>query len=317
MDKEKRKELRAMVRTMYDYQDMRLRTAGRLRLNASDMIVDETNMDDAEIIEKDYDTLEYVKVATSQVEKKLLKEIHSMIKDENIYKKFFKKVRGCGPLMSAVCLAEFDIVEAETVSKMWQFAGLNPGMVQGKKIVKITKDTDMSKIIREYENKKGEKCGIIKVDEMVRADRKNPGFVLPFNAWLRTKLCGVLAGSIIKSSVRWIDIPADEYVESPYTRIKEKKFQKATVKSEYAKLYLEYKFRLEHEENEVMHCGKMVPWKDVTPGHRDNAAKRYMIKMFLKDLYAAWRQVEGLPVRAPYQEEYLGHVHEERVTSGK
>ena len=51
-------------------------------------------------------------------------------------------------------------------------------------------------------------------------------------------------------------------------------------------------------------------WKDETKGHRDNAARRYMIKMFLKDLYVVWRTVEGLPVRAPYQEEYLGHKHE-------
>lgn len=58
-----------------------------------------------------------------------------------------------------------------------------------------------------------------------------------------------------------------------------------------------------------MHCGKETPWKDVTPGHRDKAAKRYMIKMFIKDLYVIWRTIEGLPVREPYQVEYLGHTH--------
>lgn len=44
-------------------------------------------------------------------------------------------------------------------------------------------------------------------------------------------------------------------------------------------------------------------------GHRHNAAIRYMIKMFLRDLYVAWRTLEGLPVREPYQEEYLGKRH--------
>jgi hypothetical protein len=34
-----------------------------------------------------------------------------------------------------------------------------------------------------------------------------------------------------------------------------------------------------------------------------------MIKMFVKDLYVAWRTIEGLEVRKPYQEEYLGKVH--------
>jgi hypothetical protein len=34
-----------------------------------------------------------------------------------------------------------------------------------------------------------------------------------------------------------------------------------------------------------------------------------MIKQFLKDLYVHWRTLEGLPVRQPYAEEYLGKVH--------
>jgi hypothetical protein len=73
--------------------------------------------------------------------------------------------------------------------------------------------------------------------------------------------------------------------------------------------YYPYKMRLEQSHGEVLHVGKEKPWKDVTKGHRDRAAKRYMVKMFIKDLYAAWREIEGLPVRKPYQEEYLGHVH--------
>jgi len=34
-----------------------------------------------------------------------------------------------------------------------------------------------------------------------------------------------------------------------------------------------------------------------------------MVKMFLKDLYVAWRELEGLEIRRPYEEEYLGRVH--------
>lgn len=315
MNIEKRKELRAMVRTMYDYQDMRLRTAGRLRLNSMDETVDEENMDDAEISEKDYDTVEYVKKATSHIEKRLAKEIECMIKNEPVYIEFFKNVRGCGPLMSAACLSEFDIHRADTVSKMWQFAGLNGNTVRGKQIVKITKKTDMTQIIREYENKNGEKCGIVLTDEMVRGDKKTAGFVAPYNSWLRTKLLGVLAGGMIKASIRWVDIPEDEYTESAFTRIKDGKFQKANALDKYTREYIEYKYRLSKEESKVMHCGMMTSWKDVTPGHRDHAAKRKMIKSFIQDLYDAWRKLEGLKVREPYQQEYLGHVH--KIASGE
>lgn len=285
MQEQDRKELRAMVRTMYDYQDMRLRTASRLRLNKDDLTVDIEHMDDAEISEKDYDTVEFVKIATSKIEKRLAKDIEKILKKEPVYNEFFKKVRGCGPLMSAACLSEFDVYKSETVSKMWQFAGLNSGEVRGKKIIKITKKTDMSQIIREYENQKGEKCGITLTGELVRGDKKTPGFVAPFNSWLRTKLIGVLAGGMIKA-------------------------QNGDTGLNYAlDYYYPYKTRLEQSEKEVMHKGEMTPWKDVSKGHRDNAAKRYMIKMFIKDLYVAWRTLEGLEVRAPYQEEYLGHKH--------
>jgi hypothetical protein len=36
--------------------------------------------------------------------------------------------------------------------------------------------------------------------------------------------------------------------------------------------------------------------KGASDDHRHNAAKRYMVKMFLIDLYKQWREIEGLPV---------------------
>ena len=44
-------------------------------------------------------------------------------------------------------------------------------------------------------------------------------------------------------------------------------------------------------------------------GHRHNAAMRYMVKMFLLELWTTWRQLEGLPVTEPYSEAVLGRVH--------
>ena len=106
------------------------------------------------------------------------------------------------------------------------------------------------------------------------------GYVAPFNQKLRTALVGVLADGFIKQQNFYC-----------------------------MEFYYPYKQRLEQEENTIIHIGKETAWKDVSKGHRDRAAKRYMIKMFLKDLYVAWRTIEGLPVREPYQFEYLGHKH--------
>jgi hypothetical protein len=283
MNKNTKMKLKTMVRTMYDYQDMRLRVDGRLRLKADGTGQDEKNMDDPIISEVDYEIINKVKEDTSSVEKYLMKEIEKIVKGTEIWKTFFEHVKGCGPLMAAVMLSEFDIEKATTVSKMWQFAGLNPGQVRGKKIIKITKKTNLDNydVVRKYENKKGEKCALVVTDELIRGEKLTSGFLSPYNQWLRTKLCGVLAGSFLKS------------------------------KSEYAlDFYYPYKERLENEENCI--AGTDKKWKDESKGHRDNAAKRYTVKKFLIDLYVAWRECEGLSVRVPYAEEYLGKKHEDQ-----
>jgi len=44
--------------------------------------------------------------------------------------------------------------------------------------------------------------------------------------------------------------------------------------------------------------------------HRHKDAIRYAVKMWIETwLYPTWRKFEGLPVREPYREEYLGKKH--------
>jgi len=93
---------------------------------------------------------------------------------------------------------------------------------------------------------------------------------ITFNPFLKTKLIGVLASSFLRAK-----------------------------DNEYARLYYEYKNRLENHPNHT----------EKSKGHRHNMAMRYMIKRFLCDLYVAWRTMEGLPVEKEYGEAKLGHVH--------
>ena len=95
---------------------------------------------------------------------------------------------------------------------------------------------------------------------------------ITFNPFLKTKLVGVLGSSFIKQS-------PDKCV--------------------YRKIYDDYKHRLEN----------MDAHKEKSKGHRHNMAVRYMVKMFLIDLYNAWRPLEGLPVAPTYSEAKLGKVH--------
>jgi hypothetical protein len=109
-----------------------------------------------------------------------------------------------------------------------------------------------------------------------------------FNPFLRTKMLGVLAGSFLRSGSPW--------------RVH----------------YDNYKHRLETDPARIKVA--LVEWKkrkktgeDMrnlwAPGRINNAAKRYMIKMFLAELWATWRRIEGLPVTPAYQEAKLGHKH--------
>ncbi len=111
---------------------------------------------------------------------------------------------------------------------------------------------------------------LVKVSYVNRDGEEAERNSITFNPFLKTKLIGVLAPSFIKLS-------------NPI----------------YAPIYRGYKHRL---ESNPAHQEK-------SKGHRDNMAKRYMIKMFLIDLYKAWRGIEGLPVTPPYHEGKLGIFH--------
>lgn len=73
-------------------------------------------------------------------------------------------------------------------------------------------------------------------------------------------------------------------------------------KGHYADIYNDYKNRL-YNRSDIDKEKK--GWK----GHIHNMALRYMVKMFLIDLYNEWRAQEGLPVAKPYHEVKLGKVH--------
>ena len=134
-----------------------------------------------------------------------------------------------------------------------------------------------------------------------------------------------MADCFIKSGLGWTPITEAEYEALPERSRgrRDKEVKGKTVKNcpcrksitnPYVQVYDDYKHRLEHSQNithEMVKGGKVneLAWKDAKKSHIHRAAIRKMVKAFLQDLYAAWRPLEGLDVRVPYQEEYLGHKH--------
>lgn len=81
----------------------------------------------------------------------------------------------------------------------------------------------------------------------------------------------------------------------------------------YKEIYDGYKARLkamppiaEQVPSEGRPLISTVDWAATTDGHRHAAAMRYMIKMFLQDLWREWRTLDGLPVVDPYPQGKLG-----------
>ena len=162
---------------------------------------------------------------------------------------FFKDIKGCGPLMSAVCIAYLDPYKARWPSSFWRYCGLDVVHDEEGSHGRSRRDAYMMTYID---------------DDGAEKERRTFGF----NPVVKTKLVGVLGTS----------------------------FLRAGKEAQYAKIYYEYKNRLENRSD----CQELRP----IVIHR--RAIRYAVKMFLRDLWYVWRTIEGLPTGEPYEVAKLG-----------
>ena len=254
---EQMESLRIFTRCFYDYQEERTALDGQLGM---------TKDGEAKKGRPDRDPGMLVILLKRRdsilaLEHEMELEVGRLIRKHPLWIDFLRDVKGVGEMMTAVIITQFNIYIATTVSKMWQFSGMNPGQVHGK-----------------VWKKKGGERTLVATEDMIRGDKKAKGFVCPFNSFLKAKMLGVLGSSFLKSN-------------SPYRRY-----------------YDDMKHRLESSDWGTASKNPTDP-KRPKAGHQHKAANRYMVKCFLRDLYVAWRTLEGLEVRPSYQEEYLNKKH--------
>jgi YD repeat-containing protein len=129
---------------------------------------------------------------------------------------------------------------------------------------------------------------LIEVSYLDKEGNKRTKMGLTYNPFLKTKLSKVLTTSFLRSGSRWRQV------------------------------YDGYKHRLETDP--AREKLTVIAWKkrkkageDIkklwTPGRIHNASMRYMLKMFLLELWTKWRTIEGLPVVGSYHEVVMGHKH--------
>lgn len=181
------------------------------------------------------------------------------------------RFRGLGPTMAAVILSEVDINRCNTISALWRYAGLAPI--------------------------KGHRCSVCK-DTVVKRG-KDKKFVHEFE---RKKVCKAkLTSRIVYEStkserpVKGQKLAYNRFLKTKMVGVLAGCLLKAN--SPYREYYDNYKHRLI--------SGK----RGRDDGHRHQMSMRYMVKMLLLDIWKDWRELEGLPVRNLYQEEYLDHQH--------
>jgi len=228
-------------------------------------------LDHSGLIASPYDLVmveSYVRLEES--EERLARELGALVAQHPLWTSFLSDVRGVGPILGAVILAELDPYRARTVSSFWASAGLDVVLVadeagtcerDGVRYRGEGRSRRAEHLVkRTYTNKKGEE-----------AERNS----ITFNPLLKTKLTGVLGPSFLRAGGR------------------------------YAGVYRDYKHRLESRPD-IGIAADEAGTPGATKLHRHAMAIRYAVKQFLADLWTHWRQLEGLPLTDPYHVAKLG-----------
>jgi len=192
------------------------------------------------------------------------------LEDVPIYVAWLDQQKGVGPAMGGVLVTYFNVHKAIYPSQFWAFAGLDVGP-DNKGRCRIASHL----VERQYTAKDG-------------STKKKMSTT--FDPWLQSKMLGVFGQSLLRAG------------------------------SPYKKCYDDYKHRISTDPARVM--GTLLDKKNLYAAGRKEeadaiwhkwrihrAASRYMVKMFIKDFWKAWRELEGLPIVPSYHEAVMGHRH--------
>lgn len=173
-------EVRTILRTIDDFQETRKRTDNRLKKKADGTSQKDAKENAPDVTEDSIIDNKALSASARAIEEELTKRLESVIKKTPEWKLYFKDIKGIGPKLASILIAEINPYKAETVSKMWQYAGLNPANVFGKK--------------------KDKEGNIITTTDLVRGDRPTAGYVLPYNKYLKMCVLGKIGSQLLKNN---------------------------------------------------------------------------------------------------------------------
>ena len=265
----------------------------------------------------------------------MTKTLDTYVKAHPMWDNFFKDIKGCGTLMSAVCIAYLDPFKARHVSSFYRYAGLDTVQSvdkQGNRLWLATEDGN--RVVREkvrytyvadgseYTGKviegapdadgmctwtttTGElldgapvfKDGFPVYEGVNEGDADYVGEVVPLEHGRRKGDTEMFEYTDSQGEVKLKKgITYNPILKTKLMGVLTGCLMKAQDPT-YSVIYYDYKKRLDLSE---YHKGK-------TAAHKNMMAQRYMIKQFLRNMWTTWRTLEGLPVDNPYEVEKLGH----------
>jgi hypothetical protein len=123
MNESQLNSIKILTRSYYDYQRERTALDGRIGRKKNGEIKKGIPERDDEFLVQLMARREFIYTFETDLEKQVATIIHNT----ELWKVYLQEVKGCGEMMAAVIMSEFDIVKWENVSKGWSFAGLAPG----------------------------------------------------------------------------------------------------------------------------------------------------------------------------------------------
>lgn len=275
-------------------------------------------------------------------EEESIKVLDKYVKSHPLWEAFFEPIKGCGTLMSAVCIAYLDPYKAKYPSSFFRYCGLDT--VQDKDengnelyLKKINGVVTPQKVRHRFcfrdsygnltfSNALHNSNEVNEYGEEIWAD--NDGNLYT-HCWLTTKVDGVevpvyedietneeYIGDVVVSQHgrRKGDTEMFEYTDSEGNiqmkrgitfnpLLKTKLMGVLTGCLLKAKDPTYSKIYYDYRAR-LDHSAKC---KDYSDGHKSMMAQHYMIKQFLRNLHTVWRTLEGLPVFEPYEVEKLGN----------
>lgn len=275
-------------------------------------------------------------------EKLNTKQLELALKEELLYTEYLEKIPGIGPKIAGVLISEFDFEKARYVSNMESYAGLNTTIVGVYEQGGMTKYVPHIELMRFFEQNPGMSEYFLddgtpvkitsvgtskKAHSLVEKDyRKADGTMgkklsINFNPYLQAKLIAVLGPSLLKVNKTYLDGEVSTFPE----RLKLAEslgFDAKTVNSlkikqgvadflashghhvqvvpgEFGKFYYDYRTRIKSSNKPED--------KAISDIHLHRMANRYMLRMFLRELYMVGRHLKGLPIYQTYESAKLGY----------